>query len=86
MVGPVTSIPGPPPDQLAPAFSAFEGLAADDGNHGMCGNLTVASLAQVPLPAEFAAGGSAECADELAPVELIRVPHSLAPRCALPER
>jgi cysteine-rich repeat protein len=61
VVGSLTGPPGPPPDQLAPGFAAFESLAADDGNHGMCGNLTVASLALVPLPAEFAAGGSAEC-------------------------
>lgn len=63
VVGSLTGLPGPPPDQLAPGFAAFESLAADDGNHGMCGNLTVASLAQVPLPAEFTAGGSAECSD-----------------------
>jgi len=61
VVGSLTSLPGPPPDQLAPGFAAFESLAADDGNHGMCGNLTVASLAQIPLPAEFTAGGGAEC-------------------------
>jgi hypothetical protein len=63
VVGPLTSPPGPPPDQLAPGFTAFENLAADDANHGMCGNLTVASLAQIPLPADFTAGGSAECSD-----------------------
>jgi cysteine-rich repeat protein len=58
-----TSLPGPPPYQLAPGFAAFEGVTADDGNHGICGNLTVDSLAVMPLPGEFTSGGSAECAN-----------------------
>jgi hypothetical protein len=60
-VGPVTSLPGPPPDQFAAGFAAFEDLLADDGNHGLCGNLTVGSLAVMPLPAEFTGGGSTAC-------------------------
>lgn len=63
IVGSSTSLPGPPPDQFASGFAAFEGLAADDGNHGICANLTVGSLALIPLPAEFTSGGSAECSD-----------------------
>jgi len=61
VVGPTTSLPGPPPDQFAPGFAAFEGVQASDGNHGLCGNLTVESLATMPLPAEFTSGGAAAC-------------------------
>ena len=61
LVGTPTSEPSPPPDQLAAGFAAFEELQANDGSHGLCGNLTVGSLAVLPLPADFAAGGAAEC-------------------------
>ncbi len=61
-VGTGTSLPGPPPDQFAAGYAAFEDLQANDGNHGLCGNFTVGSLAAMPLPAEFTSGGSAECA------------------------
>jgi cysteine-rich repeat protein len=66
VVGATTSLPGPPPGQFAPGFSAFEGLTADDGNHGICANLTVGSLALIPLPQEFTAGGAAECSSSCA--------------------
>lgn len=62
-VGPLTSLPAPPPDQLAAGFQAFETLHADDGNHGLCGNLTVGSLALLPLPEDFTSGGAAACSD-----------------------
>lgn len=66
VVGSVTSLPGPPPDQLAAGFAAFEETQANDGNHGLCGNLTVGSLAVMPLPAEFTSGGSAACSSACA--------------------
>lgn len=65
-VGPVASLPGPPPDEFAFGFAAFEGLQANDGNHGLCGNLTVGSLAAMPLPAEFTSGGGAACSSACA--------------------
>jgi cysteine-rich repeat protein len=61
VVGSPTSPPAPPPDQLAGGFSTFETLQATDGGHGLCGNLTVGSLAIVPLPEDFASGGAAAC-------------------------
>ena len=66
VVGPVTSLPGPPPDQFASGFAAFEDLQANDGNHGLCGNLTVGSLESMPLPAEFSGGGSTACSSACA--------------------
>lgn len=62
-VGSLTSQPAPPPDQLAAGFQSFETLLASDGNHGLCGNLTVGSLAVLPLPAELASGGATACSD-----------------------
>jgi len=56
-----TSLPAPPPDSFAAGFLAFEAIQAIDGTHGLCGNLTVGSLAVLPAPADFASGGAAEC-------------------------
>jgi hypothetical protein len=61
-VGAASSQPGPPPAAFAAGFAAFETLAAEAADQGLCGNVTVASLAAVPIPVEFTAGGSFACA------------------------
>lgn len=61
LVGPLTSTPDPPPDQLAAGFQAFEVLQAADGQHGLCGNITVGTLGLLPMPAELGSGGAGEC-------------------------
>jgi cysteine-rich repeat protein len=61
IVDPQVSLPAPPPDQLAAGFQSFEALTADDGQHGLCGNTTVGTLALLPIPEELGAGGMGEC-------------------------
>lgn len=60
-VGTAISLPAPPPDEFATGFLAFETMQAMDGTHGLCGNLTVGSLAVLPAPFDFSSGGAAEC-------------------------
>jgi hypothetical protein len=50
-----TSVPAPPPSKLAPGLTVLQALTASGANQGLCGNLTVESLAQVPVPEELAA-------------------------------
>jgi cysteine-rich repeat protein len=61
IVDPLVSLPAPPPDQLAAGFQSFETLTATDGQHGLCGNTTVGTLALLPVPEELAVGGVGEC-------------------------
>lgn len=60
-VEPATSVPGPPPADLAAGFAAFEAIDGAGPGQGLCGNVTVASLAQIPVPTDFASGGSVAC-------------------------
>ena len=55
-VGATTSLPAEPPSNFAPGFVAFETLAATDSFHGLCGNLTVGTLAVIPVPDVFTSG------------------------------
>ena len=63
-----TSLPAEPPSNLAPGFAAFESLDAADASHGLCGNVTVGSLALIPVPELFTSGvGTCEaCANSRA--------------------
>lgn len=58
-VGVATSLPAPPPGALAAGFLAFEELDGSGGAEGLCGNLTVGSLATIPLPNQLTVGGQA---------------------------
>lgn len=55
-VNPATSLPAEPPSNLAPGFVAFESLDAADASHGLCGNVTVGSLALIPVPEALTSG------------------------------
>lgn len=63
MVGTLSSLPAPPPFQPAPDLLAFETLDASGSALGLCGNLTVGSLAAIPVPREVKADGQA-CRDD----------------------
>ncbi|MEL7058752.1 MAG: hypothetical protein AAGN46_01875 [Acidobacteriota bacterium] len=55
----MTSEPAPPPDAFAAGLVAFETLDGAGATHGLCGNVTVGSLAQIPVPDELATGVTA---------------------------
>jgi cysteine-rich repeat protein len=44
------NVPAPPPGSLAPGLTHFPEVQADQANQGLCGNITVASLAKIPIP------------------------------------
>jgi hypothetical protein len=54
-----TSKPPPPPSQLASGFVSAEAIDAN-GQRGLCGNITVESLAKIPIP-ESLTTGSGKC-------------------------
>jgi cysteine-rich repeat protein len=56
---PPPDVPSPPPGKLAPGIEVFQTITASGTNQGLCGNITVASLAQVPIPTELTTGASA---------------------------
>jgi hypothetical protein len=58
---PAPDVPAPPPAALATGLTVFQVMTASGANQGLCGNVTVESLAQVPVPAAFASGGSFAC-------------------------
>lgn len=53
------SMPAPPPTALAPELAMFPELKADGSNQGLCGNITVASLAKIPIPEALTTGATA---------------------------
>jgi len=58
-VPPVPDIPAPPPAQLATGLTVFQQLAGNGAGQGLCANITVQSLAQVPVPPTFVQGATA---------------------------
>ena len=58
LVSSSVSLPAPPPDLLAPGLVAFEILDASGVSEGLCGNVTVGSLANIPAPTEVTSGSS----------------------------
>jgi cysteine-rich repeat protein len=60
-VQPAPNPPALPPAQLAPGFTVFQTISALGAAQGICGNLTVDSLASIPVPDGFATGGQAAC-------------------------
>jgi len=61
--GTTTTTPAAPPQpgQLAANLKVFETLTATGNTQGLCGDVTVESLAQIPLPEMLAKGGSNAC-------------------------
>lgn len=57
-VSATSSLPGPPPASLDPSLLVFDSLTADGPKQGLCGAITIASLAQVPVPGQLTAGVS----------------------------
>lgn len=59
---PAPSVPAPPPAQLAAGLTVFETITASGAGQGLCGNITVDSLARVPVPEALStAGGATAC-------------------------
>jgi cysteine-rich repeat protein len=56
---PAPNVPAPPPAHLAPGLTVFQSITASGANQGLCGNITVASLAQIPVPQVLTTGASA---------------------------
>ncbi len=56
---PAPNTPAPPPAKLASGVSVLQDLTASGTNQGLCGNITVESLAQVPIPAMLSSAASA---------------------------
>ncbi|HLK35344.1 MAG TPA: DUF4215 domain-containing protein [Polyangiaceae bacterium] len=56
---PVPDVPSPPPEHLASGVTVFQAMTADQAGQGICGNLTVASLAAVPVPQSLTTGSTA---------------------------
>jgi cysteine-rich repeat protein len=58
---PAPNVPAPPPAQLAAGLTVFQTITANGAGQGLCGNITVASLAQIPVPQAIAMGGTTAC-------------------------
>jgi cysteine-rich repeat protein len=49
-IGTATDTPAPPPSALAAGLVVFETITATGAADGLCGDITVGSLAQIPIP------------------------------------
>jgi len=58
---PAPNTPAPPPTNLAPGLTVFQSLTGSGSGQGICGNVTVESLAHIPVPASLASGASSAC-------------------------
>jgi cysteine-rich repeat protein len=56
---PAPNVPAPPPTTLASGLMVFQTINADGANQGLCGNMTVESLAQTPIPQVLTTGNTA---------------------------
>jgi cysteine-rich repeat protein len=56
---PLANVPAPPPDKLALGLSVFQTITADGTDQGLCGNMTVESLAKTPVPSVLTTGSTA---------------------------
>jgi hypothetical protein len=56
---PAPNTPAPPPAKLAAGLSVFQTITANGAGQGLCGNITVASLAAIPLPQALTTGMTA---------------------------
>jgi hypothetical protein len=55
-IGTPTDTPAPPPSALAAGFDVFETITANGTGQGLCGDITVESLAQIPIPSVLTTG------------------------------
>jgi cysteine-rich repeat protein len=51
-----TDTPAPPPTLLQAGLEVFETITANAAGQGLCGNITVASLSQIPVPQALTTG------------------------------
>ena len=58
---PAPNTPAPPPTSLAPGLTVFQSLTGSGSGQGICGNVTVESLAHIPVPASLASSASSAC-------------------------
>jgi cysteine-rich repeat protein len=54
VVGAAADVPAPPPPLLAPGVAVLRNLGGSGAGQGLCGDVTVESLAAVPVPASLA--------------------------------
>ena len=58
---PAPNLPAPPPTNLAPGLTVFQSITGSASGQGICGNVTVESLAHIPVPASLATGAASAC-------------------------
>src|SRR6478735_9024828 len=58
---PEPNVPAPPPTNLAPGLTVFRTITGSGSGQGICGNVTVESLAHIPVPASLASGAQTPC-------------------------
>jgi cysteine-rich repeat protein len=56
---PAPNVPAPPPNLLAPGLTVFQTITASGTGQGLCGNITVESLATIPIPQTLTTGATA---------------------------
>jgi hypothetical protein len=59
---PAPDVPAPPPTKLATGLVVFQTLTATGASQGLCGDITVQSLAQIPIPSALTTG-TAKCTE-----------------------
>jgi cysteine-rich repeat protein len=58
-----TDVPAPPPTKLATGLEVFETIAGNGTGQGLCGDITVQSLAQIPVPSVLTTG-TTKCTED----------------------
>lgn len=58
---PAPNVPAPPPPALARGLTVFQSITGSGSGQGICGNVTVESLAHIPVPPSLATGASSAC-------------------------
>ena len=56
---PAPNVPAPPPGSLATGKTVFQTVTANGVGQGLCGNVTVESLASIPIPQQLTTGATA---------------------------
>ena len=59
---PAPDVPAPPPMKLAAGITVFQTITATGADQGLCGDITVQSLAQIPVPSALTTG-TAKCSE-----------------------
>jgi hypothetical protein len=59
---PAPDVPAPPPATLATGLTVFQTITANGTDQGLCGDITVQSLAQIPIPSALTTG-TAKCTE-----------------------